>query len=228
MSDEIFDFLDKQKKETGVAYWACKPCTKYAQGMNHRMREIEEDLKVVKQNTKSNTEVIEKIEKKVDELVEVVKKNENITKEDMEAMLRAEREETRERKDRELNAVLHGAEECGTEVEGGEARMAWDKEQCLKLFTRQNMRMRPEDIRFCRRVGPKGEKPRPLIIGFSSHATRNAALRTDLKTIAPYLSLGPDLTKKQREEAQRYGRSWKREIKTEQLMREQKTWYGGW
>jgi Mg2+ and Co2+ transporter CorA len=58
ISDEIIELLEKMKKETGSMYWACKPCNKYAQGMNHRLKEIEEDLKEVKQNTKSNTEAI--------------------------------------------------------------------------------------------------------------------------------------------------------------------------
>jgi hypothetical protein len=78
--------------------------------------------------------------------------------------------------------------------------MMWDKGECTKLFSRHNVRLRNEDIKFCRRVGPKGERPRPLIIGFYSHATRNAVLRINLKDAAPHLTLGPDLTKKQREE----------------------------
>jgi hypothetical protein len=55
ISDEVIDLLKKMKKETGVAYWACKPCMRYAQGMNHRLREIEEDLKEVKQSTKKRS-----------------------------------------------------------------------------------------------------------------------------------------------------------------------------
>jgi uncharacterized protein YehS (DUF1456 family) len=190
ISDDVFEFLDKLKKDTGVTYWACKPCTKYAQGMNHRMKEIEEDLKEVKQCTKNNTEAIISIEKRVEELTEVAKKNGGVSKEEIEAMMRAERDETRERKDRELNVVLHGAEECGDEVQGGENRMMWDKGECTKLFSRHNVRLRNEDIKFCRRVGPKGERPRPLIIGFYSHATRNAVLRINLKDAAPHLTLG--------------------------------------
>jgi uncharacterized membrane protein YgcG len=136
----------------------------------------------------------------VEELSEVAKKNEGMSKTEMEAMLREERDETRERKDRELNVILHGAEECGAEVEGGAERIAWDRDGCLKLFNSLNLRLRDGDIKFCRRIGPKGEKPRPLVIGFYSLATRNSVLRTDLRSREPELSLGPDLTKRQREE----------------------------
>ena len=50
VTNDLFDFLDKQLTATGVAYWACRPCTVYAQGMNHRMRGIEEDIKEVKKS----------------------------------------------------------------------------------------------------------------------------------------------------------------------------------
>jgi hypothetical protein len=203
ISDEVIELLEKMKKETGAAYWACKPCTRYAQGMNHRLREIEEDLKEVKQSTKSNTEAISNIEKKVEEIVEKVKKNEGVSREEMESLMREEREETRERKDRELNVILYGAEECGAEIQGGADRMMWDRTECLKLFSTQNLRLRETDIKFCRRVGPKGDRPRPLVIGFYSLATRNAAVRMDLRSLEQDLSIGPDLTRKQREEEAR-------------------------
>jgi Mg2+ and Co2+ transporter CorA len=200
ISDDVFNFLDKMKKETGATYWACKPCTKYAQGMNHRMREIEEDLKEVKQSTKQNKEAITTIEKKVEELAEEVKRTEGVSKKDIEEMMRAERDEARERKDRELNVILHGAEECGDSIQEGSERIAWDRAECLKLFNRNNLRLRQEDIKFCRRVGPKGDRARPLVIGFYSMASRNAALKMDLRAASPDLAVGPDLTKKQREE----------------------------
>jgi hypothetical protein len=65
---------------------------RYAQGMNHRLREIEEDLKEVKQSTKNNTEAISNIEK-MEEIIETVKKNDGMTREEMESMMREEREE---------------------------------------------------------------------------------------------------------------------------------------
>jgi hypothetical protein len=200
ISDEVFNLLDKMKKETGSMYWACKPCTRYAQGMNHRLKEIEEDLKEVKQSTKSNTEAINVIEKRVEELAEVAKRNEGVSKADFEAMMREEREETRERRDRELNIILHGAEECGEEIQGGVERMEWDRNECVSLFSKQNVRLRQSDIKFCRRVGPKGERPRPLVVGFYTLAMRNAVLKMNLREAAPELSIGPDLTKRQREE----------------------------
>jgi hypothetical protein len=200
MSDEVFELLEKQKKESGITYWACRPCTVYAQGMNHRLRQIENDLKEVKESTATNTEAIGKLEKRVEEVAEIAKKNDGLSREEMTAMLREEREETLERKNRELNVILHGAEECGPEVQGGEERMRWDKEECLQLFNNLQLGVGRDDIKFCRRIGPKGDSARPLVIGFSNGATRNRVLKADTRQQAPELKLGPDLTKKQREE----------------------------
>jgi hypothetical protein len=197
--------------------------------MNHRLKEVEESLKEVKKNTQKNTEAIASIEKKVEEIAEAAKtSNECMTKDEIEARLREERDEMRERKDREMNVIVHGAEECGPETSGGDERMAWDKGECLKLFSKHNVRLRTEDIKFCRRVGPKGDSARPLVVGFYSQATRNAVLKVDWRATSPDLSVGPDLTKKQREEEMQIWKDMEQKNATDQWTRKQKTWRGGW
>jgi hypothetical protein len=47
ISKEVFDFLDKQMHHTGVT-WACRPCSTFAQGMNHRLKQIADEMKEVK------------------------------------------------------------------------------------------------------------------------------------------------------------------------------------
>jgi hypothetical protein len=107
--------------------------------MNHRLKEVEESLKEVKKDTQKNTEAIASIEKKVEEIAEAAKtSNECMTKDEIEARLREERDEMRERNDREVNVIVHGAEECGPETSGGDERMAWEKGECLKLFSKHN------------------------------------------------------------------------------------------
>ena len=78
MTDDIFEFLDKQLQATGMAYWACKPCTVYAKGINNRMRGIEEDLKEVKKSTAENSSEIRRVEEKVKELNSEMKKVDNL------------------------------------------------------------------------------------------------------------------------------------------------------
>jgi hypothetical protein len=197
ISNEVFDFLDRQKKETGRAYWGCKPCSTYAEGMNHRLKQIEDELKEVKQTTASNVEAIQRVEKKVDELVEQAKKTDVLTKDDLEARMREEREEARERKDRELNVIIHGLEECDEEEAAAEERIKWDRSQCMEMAKSQRIKLEEHDIKFCRRVGPKKDKERPLVLGLYSHITRSKLIKAEY---GEGISVGPDMTRKQREE----------------------------
>jgi hypothetical protein len=200
VSDEFFNFLDKQKKETGVAYWACRPCTSYAQGMNHRMKQIEDDMKILKQTTAANTAAISTLEKKVEEVGEIARKADVMTKEEFEARMREEEEERKERKARELNVVIHGIDECGDSTQGGEERMRWDMQQCTELFSALQLGVSLNDIRFCRRVGAKRDASRPLVVGLQNERIRGKILRADWKSLEPEVSVCPDMTRKQRED----------------------------
>jgi hypothetical protein len=47
LSDEGFKYVQDQLQTTGLAYWACRACTSYAMGMNHRLKTIEENVEKV-------------------------------------------------------------------------------------------------------------------------------------------------------------------------------------
>jgi hypothetical protein len=177
MSSEVFELLDKQKRESGITYWACRPCTAFAQGMNHRLKQICDDLKEVKQTTSSNTEAIKKLEEKVEDLTDKVTTNTGINRQEFEERMKEEREEMRERKDRELNIVVHGIEECDAAVTEGEERLAWDVQRCLEMINNMNIRANEDDVKFCRRVGARGERERPLVVGLYNSGLRNKILR---------------------------------------------------
>jgi hypothetical protein len=167
------------------------------------MKQIEDDMKELKQSTAGNTEAIKVLEKKVEEVAEVAKKADLMSKDEFEARMREEEEERRERRARELNVIVHGIEECGEETRGGEERMQYDIEQCAELFSVMELGVTANDVKFCRRVGARGEADRPLVVGLYSDRVRNKILRADWKSLEPEVSVGPDLTKKQRaEEAQ--------------------------
>jgi hypothetical protein len=74
ISDEHFNFLDTQHKQIGMAYWACRLCTAYAQGMNYRMKEIESKLEDVKKSCNTNEGDIRRVEDEVKRLKETVEK----------------------------------------------------------------------------------------------------------------------------------------------------------
>jgi tetrahydromethanopterin S-methyltransferase subunit G len=59
-----------RKKYTGLAYWACRSCIVYAQGMNHRLKEMERRLDNIEETGKKNKDDNVRIEKRVDKLEE--------------------------------------------------------------------------------------------------------------------------------------------------------------
>jgi hypothetical protein len=61
---------------------------------------------------------------------------------------------------------MHRVGKAGPEVRTAEERRAWDVRCCDNVFRTLNMDFSSEDaVKFCRRVGEKGEGPRPLIVG---------------------------------------------------------------
>ncbi len=54
----------EQNRYTGLAYWVCRPFTFYAQGMNHRTREMENHLDTREETSKRNTDDLKKVEEK--------------------------------------------------------------------------------------------------------------------------------------------------------------------
>ena len=202
VTDEIFDLLDKQFTATGMAYWACKPCTVYAQGMNHRMRGIEESISEVRKTATTNSADLRKVEEQVNELKLEIKKNDNVvTREELEAFKKEMRDESRERKARELNVVMYGVEENREEGKSGRDKWEWDMLTCRNIFRRLDLKLSEENIKFCRRVGEKGPESRPMIVGLYNHRDRSTLLGQDTRgTELSENSFAPDLTKEQRKE----------------------------
>jgi TolA-binding protein len=126
ISNEFLKFLEEQKKNTGLAYWACRPCIVYSQGITHRMKEMEKRLTTVEEGTKKATENVEKLEKKVEKVSDQQgRMGDKIDKKISQSETRIF-EELRERESKRLNVVLHGVEEAAGKETSGERRAAWD------------------------------------------------------------------------------------------------------
>jgi hypothetical protein len=87
--------------------------------------------------------------------------------------------------------------------------MEADKEECEKVFRAMGSKARRSDIRFCRRLGEKGEDDRPLLLGMTSETIKSEVLdhakglqNTD------YQDIGSPRTKPRNKSKQRYG--WRR------------------
>jgi hypothetical protein len=193
ISDEFFKFLAEQYKATGKGYWACRACSNYAEGMNHRLREIqqtaEEALKIAQESRKETEQLRKETEKEREKVEKRVEKCELNVLEEM-----GLREEKRK------NVVIYGMEEAAGN--DGWKRMEEDRAKLNELFTVLDINVAVEtDVEFCRRVGEKGERARPLVVGFFTEWAKSVLLK-NCKHLAgselSHLSVANDLTETQR------------------------------
>ena len=79
--------------------------------------------------------------------------------------------------------------------------MEADRDECEHIFHVMGARVRRHQIRFCRRVGERGQDPRPMVIGlYTEESKRNILERSRYLRNTRYeaVSVVPDLTQSQR------------------------------
>lgn len=202
-TDEVFNLLEIQKKNTGRSYWACRPCIVYAEGMNHRLRQMEERIDKVEKETETTKKTVKNMEEKIQELSEEVKKKDKGVSKAIQEGENNVFEELKERETRKLNVVFHRVGECENERASGQERKEWDLDSCGNIFKTMKLNLSSEAVKFVRRVGAKGENARPMIVGFHSDETRRRVLSGARELQATFfkdVSIVPDLTKRQRDD----------------------------
>jgi hypothetical protein len=199
ISDDGFKFLSEQVQATGSAYWACRSCLAYSQGITQRVKNVEKRLDEVHQEVKDSAKVIDKVDKTVEELKKELQKVKEAKAVDAKQYLTAE--EYREREARRFNVIMHRVPEpAGT---NGEQRKQADLATCNNILATVGLREWTSDIKLCRRLGERGEEPRPLIVYLKTETTRTALLeaaRHLRNTTFNDVSIVPDLTPAQRQE----------------------------
>jgi hypothetical protein len=199
ISDDGFKFLSEQVQATGSAYWACRSCLAYSQGITQRVRDMEKKLEGVQKELSDNTRVIERVDKSVDDLKKELDKVKETRKDELSQFITAE--EYREREARRYNVILHRVPEPAGG--SGEERKMADLATCSKIFAAIGLKDWTCDIKLCRRLGERGDNPRPLIIYLKNETTRTALLESakHLRDTDHYeVSIVPDLTPAQRQE----------------------------
>jgi len=169
VTNELFKCLSDQFKATGRAYWACRSCCAYAEGMTHRLRQLEE-------KTAEATRMGEENAKEIRSLREEVNTRDKQLERRIENGEDSIFEEMNKRDRRKKNVVLYGVQESARG--DGRQRMEDDKTELNEIFTVMDVNLAAkDDVEFCRRVGAKGDTPRPLICGFYSEWAKNTLLR---------------------------------------------------
>jgi hypothetical protein len=113
-------------------------------------------------------------------------------------------DEMRERDIRRKNVVMHRVGEADETVRAIEDRRAWDLKSCDNIFKALKLPLTSEkSVRFCTRVGEKGDGPRPLAVSFRREEQKEDLLENARKlrnTQFAEVTIIPDLTQEQRKD----------------------------
>ena len=102
------------------------------------------------------------------------------------------------------NIIMHRVAEAQEEFRTAEEKRRVDTEECRKIFRVLDMEKEgDEDITFCRRIGERGEEPRPLVVVLRTEEAKRKLLgraRNLRDSIYQDVGIVPDLTVAQRNE----------------------------
>jgi hypothetical protein len=201
MSDSTFKTLEEQVKESGTAYWVCRPCQSFGQRVQHQFSENskrhdanEKRIDAQEKRMDNADKRMEKMEEELRRMAEKMGKD-NGDRDDKLC------DEMQEREVRRMNLIIHGVDEQPEDIRGNRERIENDKTRCELIFKAMRARTRKDDIRFCRRLGEKSNEPRPIVIGLENEEEKRHILTRarDLRgTQYCDVSIVPDLTRKQR------------------------------
>ena len=206
LSKEALKGLEVQAKEVGQAYWACRSCMNFNSKWNTQMREVSRRQDETEAKVADNSDKIEEVRRITEDLRRELREQAKKTDGLQEKMERTLDEELREREARRLNLVIHGLPEPGEHIKEPRDRMEQDKSECENLFVAMKARTRYQDVRFCRRIGEKGDAPRPLVFGVFAEGEKCHILEKAkelLHTRYVNVTIVPDMTKSQRRGEQR-------------------------
>jgi uncharacterized phage infection (PIP) family protein YhgE len=199
VSEEGFKFLCEQLQATGTAYWACRSCMAYSKGITQKVREVEKKLEEVQKDVKENASKLDRVDQNVENLKKELEKVKNKNKDEAATFITAE--EYRERESRRMNVVMHRVKEPTTNL--AEDKKKADIKECENILSAIGLQQECQEIRTCRRIGEKGEAPRPLVLVMNNESSRSAILAAARKlrqTQYNDISVVPDLTQQQRQE----------------------------
>jgi len=190
-------------KATGAAYWACRSCVAYSQGITQKVKAVEREIENIKTDVKANKEGVKNIEATVEELKRQVEMNKTNIENAVTAAERRMGSEWREREIRRKNVVVHRLTEPGDDCRTAEERRQQDRANCGLLFGQIGLGELEQEIKTCRRLGERGREDRPLIVVLKTEEAKRKLLENAYKlgdTDYNEATIVPDLTPMQRKE----------------------------
>ncbi len=206
ISDAFFKNLELQKKEMGQSFWACRSCVSFASTfatkVNAKLKEVSDRVDTLQEKVDANTGGLEEVSKKMETVEKKVEQAEKTVTDVEKNIEEGMYEEMRAREAIRRNIVMYGVKEPDQSITDGKERVEADKEECEKIFIAAGSETRKKDIRFCRRIGEKGEDWRPLLLGMRSETIKCEILdrAKELRNTAyKDVGIGPDQTRKQKQ-----------------------------
>jgi hypothetical protein len=215
ISKEVFNILANPTKYGVGINWNCDSCQASAARLDARINALEGRFTEVEGRVIRSEAVVMEANRRVENVEARQSKLEQTVEQERERARRERAEEMRERDIRKRNVIMHRVGEAGADVRTIEERKAWDLRSCDNIFSALRMDFTCENaVKFCRRVGERGDGPRPLIVGLKREWQKEDLLEKarDLRNTAfSDVVIIPDLTKEQRkEEAEMVGEVEKR------------------
>ena len=201
ISDDIYKCIEAYYKDNSHTFWNCMPCSAYAKGITARMRELEGRIEAVEKHQDEQDEELKSVNSKVAATNKEVKKLEK--RMDEEKSGASVLLELRERKARRLNVIFYGIGEAIGDNPSIEDKKSWDRQSCQNVFNALKLKLDLNSLRFLRRIGEKGERPRPLLVGMHSLEDRERLLtnaRHLRDTPLNNVGISPDLTPQELQE----------------------------
>jgi hypothetical protein len=168
--------------------------------VNEKLKQMDRRVDDLQEKVQANTRGLEEVQEKVDTVEKRMEKLEKRTEEREASEDDGMFEELRAREAIRRNLVVYGLEE--PDQTEGKDRMEADKNECENIFATIGSKARRADIRFCRRLGERGEDARPLLLGMTSETVKCEILdraRELQNTDYQHIGIGPDQTKKQKQ-----------------------------
>jgi hypothetical protein len=204
ISRELFSILANPAKYGAGVSWNCDSCQASAARLEERMNALEGRFQEVENRVVRSEGIVQDATRRVDSVEQRQTRLEGEVARERERAKKERAEEMREREMRRKNVVMHRVGEAVEETASFEERKKWDLLSCNNIFAALQLDMRAEAVvKFCRRVGEKGEGPRPLLVGFKRESQKEDLLEKarDLRnTQFAEVTIIPDLTNEQRKE----------------------------
>ena len=202
---DLTDDLLKVIVDIGGLCWNCDCCLASSARLERAVNNFDIKLKEMEAASARNAVEIRRVDDSVGQLrkeFEAEKvKNKNTAQQKDDRFLT--REEYREREARRCNVVMHRIREAGDELRTGEDRKRHDFDQCKKIFSTLGMEEDRDEVKVCRRIGERGQEPRPMVVVLKTEETKRKLLeaaRSLKDTEYEDVGIVPDMTVQQRNE----------------------------